>query len=700
MKRAVLLVALIVIGAAVSLYLRANRAAGAPPPIILISVDTLRADRVSAYGSKTSRTPNIDALAADGVLFENAYTHSPQTLPSHASILSGRLPFEHGVRDNIGFSIKGDERMLSHMLHDRGYATGGFVSSYVLRRQIGMGGGFDVYDDQMPPASSDTPLGSLQRPGMQTAGAALNWLGSLQERTPFLFFHIYEPHTPYTPAYDADVEQADTIVGHLLSQLRARELYDEAVIVLLSDHGEGLGDHGEEEHGIFLYRETTRVPLVIKLPGRANAGRRVAAPVQHIDLVPTLLALAGTAADGFRGRSLMPAIDGSGALPAASIYSESLSPRYHYGWSELYALTDDRYRLIRAPRDELFDLSQDAGEKSSIADARPQVRTAMRGALDALIAKAGVTAPSVVSSADRQRLAALGYVGTQSSGSLTTPSDKLPDPKDQIGVLRSYRRATTLAAAGKHYEAIEAYLEIARANPDMLDVWLQLAGLYERGRSPGSAILAYSEVITRDPKNPAALTGKAAALVQLGRFDEARAHAELAVDVAPAIAHELLARLALQRRDEDGARRHAKLAFDADRTLPMPQFIEGLIAYNRNDFASAVPPLAQAAQMLRARTEPLADVHYVLGDALARLERHQEAEAAFKAELALTPGHLRARAGLAMLYAATGRRNEAFAQVEELTRTFPTPEGYAMAAQLWRMFGEPARAAAAQGRAR
>ena len=700
MKRIVVFFLAVILAAGAAFWVLRRGRPAAPPPIILISVDTLRADRVSAYGSKTARTPNIDALAADGVLFENAYAHSPQTLPSHTSLLSGRLPFEHGVRDNIGFSIKPDERMLSHALRERGYVTGGFVSSYVLRRQVGMGGGFDVYDDQMPPASADTPLGSLQRPGMQTANAALAWLSGLGDKRPFLFFHIYEPHTPYTPTYDADVEQADTIVGHLISQLRARGLYDQSVVVLLSDHGEGLGDHGEEEHGIFLYRETTRIPLVIKLPGRAQAGRRITAPVQHIDLPPTLLALAGATPGNVRGRSLVPAIDGSAALPAASIYAESLSPRYHYGWSELYALTDERYRLIRAPRDELFDLAQDPGETRSIAADRPQVRAAMRGALEALMANAAVTAPSAVSSADRERLAALGYVGTQSGASLEAPADKLPDPKDKIDTLRSYRRAATLASAGKHDEAIEAYLDVARANPDMLDVWLQLAGLYERRGSPASALLAYREVITRNPRNPAALTGAAGVLVQLGRFDEARQHAELAADVAPANAHELLARLALQRRDDDGARRHAKLAFEADRTLPMPQFIEGLIAYNRNDLAGAVPHLTQAAQVVRTRTEPLADVHYVLGDTLARLERYPEAEAAFKAELAVNPSHVRARAGLAMLYAATGRRAEAFAQVEQLTRISPTPSGFSTAAQLWAMFGEPGRAAAARARAR
>ena len=707
MKRALFFVGILAaaIGIGSVLMRRIDLGKGAPAdgPIVLISIDTLRADRVGAYGYGAARTPTLDALAADGVLFENAYAHSPQTLPSHTSMLSGRLPFEHGVRDNIGFSVKADERMLPQLLRERGYATGGFVSSYVLRRQVGMGGGFDTYDDLMPAAAPDEPLGDLQRPGVETARAALTWLRGITTPRFFLFFHIYEPHTPYVPSYDADVAQADLVAGQVIAQLRARGLYDNATIIVLSDHGEGLGDHGEEEHGIFLYRETIRVPLIVKLPGNRGAGRRVAAPVQHIDLLPTILAVAGGSdvrASEVRGRSLMPVLDGDGTLAPATIYAEALSPRYHYGWSELYALTDDRYRLIRAPRDELFDLQQDPGEKQSIAQDRPQVRAAMRGALDAMIAGAQIAAPSAVSAADREKLAALGYVGTQSTAPIATPGDALPDPKDKIETLRAYRRASSLAGAGRLDEAAAAYRDLLRTDPQMTDVRLQLAGIYDRLGRPADALASYKEVITRNPSDAAALTGAAATLVQLRRFDEARAHAELAASVSPAIAHELLARLAVQRGDADAARRHAKLASDADPTLPMPAFVEGLLAYNRGDLAGAVPHLAQAAQALSSRTERVADVNYVLGDALARLERYREAEAAFLAELAVSPAHMRARAGLAMLYAATGRPREAAAQVEEITRISPTPAGFATAAQLWTMFGQPDRAAAARARAR
>jgi arylsulfatase A-like enzyme len=553
-------------------------------PVILISIDTLRADRLPAYGYTKTRTPTIDALAASAVLFEHAYTHSPQTLPAHTSLLSGRLPFEHGVRDNIGYAVKDDEVLLPQILRGHGFATAAFVSSYVLRRQVGPHQGFDIYDDALPKAGPGRPLGDMQRPGAQTVDAASAWV--TQQKSPkfLLFLHLYEPHTPYAPPpefasgdpYDGEVAYADALVGRLIATLKAAGHYDNATIILLSDHGEGLGDHGEDEHGIFLYRETIQVPLIIRMPGNRFGGRRVADPVQLIDMMPTVLDLRHLAArDGLRGRSLRPALEASGTLAGTGIYAETLLPRLHFGWSELYALTDERYRFIRAPRDELYDLSNDPGERTSIANERASVRAAMRQAIEALIAGTPLTAPSAVSESDRQRLAALGYVGTQRAASLTTPADSLPDPKDKVGLLQRYRRATTLAAAGQWPDVIDALRDVLREDANMPDVWLQLGRACEAaGRLP-DALQAYREVITRRPADPAGLTGAAAILVQLGRLDDARSHAQLATASAPAIAHELLARIALQQGDIESARTHATAGAAADPTLPLPAFVDG-----------------------------------------------------------------------------------------------------------------------------
>ena len=680
-------------------------------PIIFLSIDTLRADRLPAYGSTRIKTPNIDRLAADGVLFENAYAHSPQTLPSHTSILSGELPFEHGVRDNIGFTVKTGQRFIQHALREQGYATGAFVSSYVLRRQTGIDQGFDLYDDYLPPASAATPIGQVQRSGEQTVAAATRWIDAQRSARFFLLAHIYEPHTPYaaparfagTDLYDAEVAYSDEIIGRLLNHLAAKGLYEDATIVLFSDHGEGLGDHGEDEHGIFLYRETTQVPLIVKLPGSGHARRRVAAPVQHIDLVPTILALVegprgrGVARPTARGRSLLPVLEASGTIAETPIYSESLSPRLHFGWSELYALSDDRYRYIHAPRDELYDLTQDARELTSVAAEYPRVRSGMRGALDGMISSGGVSAPSAISDEDRQKLAALGYVGTQAAERPGTPA---ADPKDKIHVFQAYRRATQLVAARRFADAAELYRQLLREDPGMTDVWLQLAEAYKRQGRYVDALTAYTEVIARQPKDPAGLTGAADALLRAGRVSEARAHAELAVDAAPAVAHEILARIALGTGDADPARRHARLAQEADPTLPMPAFVDGVILYQQGRFDAAAQRFLAARQAAASRTEQLADVAYLAGDSLARLERYREAEPLFEAELALTPEHVRARAGLAMLYRATGRNAEAEAAVEAIVQRSPTPEGYDMTAQLWTMFGEPGKAAETRARAK
>ncbi|HYT69532.1 MAG TPA: sulfatase-like hydrolase/transferase [Vicinamibacterales bacterium] len=670
-------------------------------PIILISIDTLRADHLPMYGYTKVRTPNIDAFAAQSIVFERAYSHAPQTLPAHASILSGALPFEHGVRDNIGFTLKPNQWFLQRALHERGWPTGGFVSAYVLRAATGMNQGFDTYDSELPASSGELSIGQVQRPGEQTLTAAEKWLSQRDPQKPFfLFFHIYEPHKPYAPPdrfksydpYDGEIAYADEIVGRLLDRLRAMDVFDRATIVLLSDHGEGLGDHGEQEHGLFLYQETTRVPLAIKLAG-THTGRRVAAPVQHIDLATTLMDLVTSAKPAeLRGRSLKPLLEGTGTVADQGIYAEALYSRYHFGWSELYSLTDPRYRLIRAPRDELFDLERDPKETSSVAAERPQVRQAMRGALEGLIRNASIDAPTAVSDEDKQKLAALGYVGGGSSASLSLPGDSLPDPKDKVKILERYRHAADLAGELKFDDAIVIYQEVLREDPEMTDVWLQLAEVQIRRGDMPHAIAAYKEVIRRKPKDPGSLIGAAGALLRIGKLDEARQHAELAISVAPAGAHEVLAKIALAKHDRELARKEASLAQQADSTLPMPFYVEGLLLYNEGKYAEALGPLMRAREALRGRTVQMNDLNYYIGDSLARLERYPEAEPYLLDEVRLFPHNTRARAGLAMLYRAMGRDTESERVVDELLRVSPTPEARVVAAQLWTMFGEPEKA--------
>ena len=337
--------AVIVAGAATGLFVWNLRT---PPlrvtgPIILISIDTLRADRLPVYGYTELDTPAIDALAADGVVFEHAYSHAPQTLPAHTSMFTGKLPVEHAVRDNLGFSVDDEETLLPDLLAAQGYVSAAVVSSYVLRTEVGLARAFDVYDDKMPVASPGMSIGQVQRDGADSLAVAERWLDTTGASPFFLFLHLYDPHKPYSPPdrfahygpYNGEIAYADEIVGQLFDSLRARGLYDDALIILLSDHGEGLADHGEEEHGIFLYDEAIRVPFIVKQPGSRAAGLRVPNPVQHIDLLPTLLDLVGAEPIAeLRGRSLRPLLEGDrepwprpvhlqrGALPAVSLRVE------------------------------------------------------------------------------------------------------------------------------------------------------------------------------------------------------------------------------------------------------------------------------------------------------------------------------------------------------------------------------------------
>src|SRR5262249_9493377 len=416
---------------------RSGRASGpVSGPIILVSIDPLGADPRPAYGYRKVKTPAIDALAADGVVFERAYSHAPQTLPAHAALLSGQLPFETGVRDNVGFTIRRGERLLPQMLRDRGFTTAGIVSASVLRAATGISQGFDFFDGEMPAASPELSIGQVQRDGAESERIAERWLGSIGTARAFLFLHLYEPHKPYAPPerfsayapYDGEIAYADEIVGRLIRYLKSHQLYDRSTVILLADPGEGVGDHGEQEHGLFVYDEAIHVPLIVKQEGNVGAGRRVVDLVQHIDLVPTILDLVrAPIPGGLRGRTLKPVLDGTGRLDPTTVYAEALYARYHFGWSELTAVTDDRYRYIKAPREELHDLQHDPREQTTLAADRPQARQALRGALDAVAGGAAIQAPHEVTAEARERLQALGYVGTQSEVA-AGPGEALPDP--------------------------------------------------------------------------------------------------------------------------------------------------------------------------------------------------------------------------------------------------------------------------------
>jgi choline-sulfatase len=408
--------------------------------VVLISIDTLRADHLPVYGYSKVETPALDSLARDGVLFENAYSHVPLTLPSHTTLFTGLLPFENGVRDNTGYTLDPARPTLAEVLRQSGYATGGVVSAIVLAKASGIARGFQFYDDAIEVAEPGVSLGSLQRSGFASEQIAEKWIVDNTVPPFFFFLHIYEPHTPYEPPepfasrypdrpYDGEVAAADAIVGKWLTFLKRRGLYENSIVVLLSDHGEGLGDHGEDEHGLLLYRESIRVPLIIKLPGNRRHGERVAGPAGLVDVFPTVAGLLGIPTPaGLSGLSLLGRQE---TARDRALYSETLFPRYHFGWSDLASLETEGFQYIHAPAPEAYDLAADPREQRNIASERAPDFRRLRAQMMAMARPRKPPGPSDPEAV--KRLAALGYIGASPA---SEGAENLPNPRDHLDEIR------------------------------------------------------------------------------------------------------------------------------------------------------------------------------------------------------------------------------------------------------------------------
>jgi tetratricopeptide (TPR) repeat protein len=696
--RYTVIVGLVSLGTALSAvggwrYARAS--APVSGPIVLLSVDALRADRLPVYGYPALRTPAIDALARDGVVFDRAYAHAPQTL---------RLPSETGVRDNVADAVKPDERLLAEILEDRGYATAGIVSSYSLRPSTGIAQGFAFFDGKMSEAGPGEPGSGLSRDGAESVAIAEAWLDKAGTERAFLFLHLHEPHAPYSPPphfaafepYDGEIAYVDELVGRFVKYLKAHQLYDQSTIILTADHGEGLGDHGETGHGLLTYEEALRIPLIIKAAAGEGAGRRVNAVVQHVDIVPTVLDLAkAPLPDRLTGRSLKPLLEGATEFPNRTVYAESLFAAYRFGWSGMRTVTDGRYRLVRAEQDELYDLVSDPGEERDIAADRPVELTRLREALDEVVGDDPVAVPPPPPSDVAGRLAALGYVGGIGPDAIAV------DRRQQIEIVETYRAAAARATERALPEAIQILDGLVRRYPMLAGAWHDLGDLAVAAGRMDRAVEAYRRAAALRPGEPADRLDAAWALLRLRRLDEAAQQAELAAEAAAddresqASAHELLARIALAGRDAAAARRHAVRARELEPARPVPAFIEGRLQYDGGLLEGALRSFGEAAAGLeKSGGRSIADLHYYAGDTLVRLERPAEAEYHLLQELRWFPSNVRARGALAALYQESGRVGEAGEVLTAMIRISPTPEAYSLAARLWTSFGNPAQAAA------
>jgi tetratricopeptide (TPR) repeat protein len=643
-------------------------------PIILISIDSVRTDHLPAYGYDQAQTPAIDDLAAEGVVFDRAYSHVPQTLPAHAALLTGRLPFETGVPDGAGFTLSGSVRTVADLLKDRGYATGGVVSSFLLRRETGIARGFTFFDGELPVARDGDPAEPLMRDGVDSEQIAEHWLSSVGTSRVFLFLHVAEPYQiskapvgfDALSPYDAQIALADASVGRLVQYLKAHQLYDRSTILLVSDHGQGLGDHGEQGHGLLAYDESLHVPLIIKAPAGEGARRHVGVPVQLIDIVPTILDLAkAPGAGGLRGRSLTALISG-GSIQDAPIYAESLFGDYRFATAPFRTLIQGRYQYIAAGEHvELLDLEAPFGERHDIREEKADVARALRGQLASMVREPAAK-PGRISDTERQRFERLGYVGVP--GELVAEPDDATTPMERVAFVERYRAAVKLSLTGDTREAIDAWRSLLRDEPQSADLWEHLARTASIRERNDVAIDGWKHVLDLNPGAVSAHIGLASSSLRARRFDDVVAHANAVVDdgsadaVQKAEAHELLARVAVARKEPEAARVEAALAEEADAARPVKAFIEGRLALDEGRYEDAAGAFDRAlAAAKKAGRAPLSDLRVYAAEALVHVGRSDDAEPLLQSELRLFPANIRARTALQSLYHAAGRASDAAA---------------------------------------
>jgi arylsulfatase A-like enzyme len=531
--------------------------------LVLVTIDTLRADRVGCYGDAHARTPVMDTLAAEGVRFEVAISPAPLTLPAHTSLLTALDPPRHAVRHNSTHRLPEGVPTLATALRDAGYATAAFVGAVVLAQRYGLARGFDVYDDVQMERTSSQTTGYAERPANRVVDAAERWLASAPPRF-FLWVHFYDPHASYTPPagfqaafandpYRGEIAFSDFQLGRLLALVRARGGSESLFVAVTSDHGESLGEHGERRHAYGVYDATQRVPLILAGPG-LPAGRVVRAPVRLVDVPPTLLVAAGLPVwPDADGRPLQPLARGDES-EGRDAYVETFATHFDYGWSALQGLRSDRYKYIRAPRPELYDLANDPDEREDLAAKLPEVARELDAALERRLARPGPAAQAVqLDARERELLGALGYIAPEATPErMAADPFAGPDPKDEIGLLARMAEAERAVLLGHADAALDLLRDLAdpppavaalratfalkagepelaerdarsaiRREPRRADLRLVLGNALEAQGDDASARAAYEDAARIEPESRAAWQGIARTSLAVGDADAA-----------------------------------------------------------------------------------------------------------------------------------------------------------------------------------
>lgn len=661
-----------------------------PTPVLLITVDTMRWDRLGCYGAHNVRTPAMDGLAAQGTRFENVLAQVPITFPSHTVILSGTYPMYNGSRHYTSPSLSRAVGLLPEAFQRHGYDTAAFVSSFVLDSSWGLNRGFRVYDDQFGPREnvlSGSP--DVERRAEETVSHLLAWLqGRTHRDAPprpfFVWLHLYDPHSPYDPPepfrsqyagrlYDGEVAYADSQLARLFDYLRKSGLYDRTLIVLLSDHGEALGEHGEEEHGFFIYNSTLHVPLIFKLPRGEAAPRVVNRVVGTIDVAPTLLELAhlhDLLSRQFQGTSLVSDILGKGSGSARPVYSETYYPRDSFGWSELACLTTERFKYIQAPRPELYDLAHDPeelrnlyGENSALAAAlREQLKGIERRYDSAETTTVGAPLPPETI----QKLKSLGYFA-YSAPVRPASGEPLPDPKDRLKVYKQIQRARLLISFGRREEANALLATVASEEPHFYLIPFLQAENFAQAHRWDDAERSYLACLKLNPTFEQAIMGLAYLhLREQGDAARARPWLELAVHYNPhnITAYYDLGVLARSEKNDQEASRYFRKAVEENPDYAVAQQELGITLVDLKRYQESLGPLSRAESL--GHEDPRLEQYF--GTALANVGRLKDAVEHYQKALKLKADFAEARLSLALTYLNLGDRADAAREFRTLCR--------------------------------
>ena len=585
-----------------------------PPSIILVTIDTLRADRLGAYGNESGLTPSLDRLAEDGLVFTRMSSNVPLTLPSHASIMTGRYPHFHGVRDNGDFILPSSIPTIADRLRTRGYRTAAFVGSYVLASRFGLGRGFDIYDEKFGVSNRmSQAVEAPERRADQVVGAALRWLENQGEDAFFCWIHLNDPHTPYDPPepyrseyvkhlYDGEVAFTDAALNTVFDTIRHKGWYDRVAIIVTSDHGESLGEHGEATHGYFIYESTVHVPLIIKLPRSRFAGKRIDVPATLVDLAPTMLGLSGYSGSGvseFDGIDLVPVIKGSSTI--RPIYAESYYARLNLGWSELRSVRVGPWKYIQAPVAELYELDRDPMESNNVLPLEQARATELRKQLLSL--EAGSTASvhsaraETIESSAIAKLQSLGYLAGKLDSSFAA-GGTLPDPKEKLSLYQQMAAAQEFVAEGNLDLAANAFGQLSRSDPKIALAHHQRGMCYLALGHSSKAADEFERTLQLNSQFLAAWFDLGIARLQMRRFQGSLTCFQHVLRASPNDFEALyymavaLSEMGLDKQAKDSFRRSIAI---------QPAFGEayfglGRLEIRRNDYAAALDAFRKAEQ--------------------------------------------------------------------------------------------------------